>query len=51
MIFFLKPGWTNIPFWTQVEKLAECFEQIERLARRAQPATLFMFPVRGEIAE
>lgn len=49
VIFFLKPGWTNIPFWTQVEKLAQRFEQIEALARRAKPGDSFMVPVRGEI--
>jgi len=49
VIFFLKPGWTNIPFWTQVQKLAERFEQIEELARRASPGDSFMVGVRGEI--
>lgn len=51
VIFFLKPGWTNIPFWTQVEKLAQRFEQIEQLARRASPGDSFMVGVRGEIEE
>lgn len=49
VIFFLKPGWTNIPFWTQVEKLTQRFEQIEALARRAKPGDSFMVGVRGEI--
>ena len=51
VIFFLKPGWTNIPFWTQVEKLAQRFEKIEQLARRATPGDSFMVGVRGEIEE
>ena len=51
VIFFLKPGWTNIPFWQQVEKLAQRFEKIEALARRAQPGDSFMVGVRGEIEE
>jgi len=51
VIFFLKPGWTNIPFWIQVEKLAQRFEEIEKLARRAKPGDSFMVGVRGEIEE
>jgi len=51
VIFFLKPGWTNIPFWQQVEKLAQRFQKIEQLARRASPGQSFMVSVRGEIEE
>lgn len=51
VIFFLKPGWTNIPFWQQVQKLAERFEKIEALARRATPGDCFLVPIRGEIEE
>ena len=51
VIFFLKPGWTKIPFWKHVEKLAQRFEKIEALACRAQPGDSFMVGVRDEIEE
>lgn len=49
VIFFLKPGWTNIPFWTQVERLAKCFPEIERRASRAKPGECFQVKVRGGV--
>ena len=49
VIFFLKPGWTNIPFWQQVQKLAKCFPEIIARAQRAKPGDSFMVSVRGEI--
>lgn len=49
VIFFLKAGWTHIPFWLQVEKLARCFPEIERLAHRAKPGDSFQVPVKGQI--
>ena len=49
VIFFLKPGWTHVPFWTQVEKLAKRFVQIEQLARTSKPGDSFMVGVSGEI--
>lgn len=51
VIFFLKPGWTNIPFWHQVQKLAKCFPEIIARAQRASPGDSFMVGVRGEIEE
>jgi len=51
VIFFLKPGWTNVPFWTQVEKLAQRFPKIEKLARRARKGQSFRVGLRGEIEE
>jgi hypothetical protein len=49
VIFFLKPGWTNIDFWQQVQKLAKCFPEIIARAQRAKPGDSFMVSVRGEI--
>lgn len=48
-IFFLKPGWTNIPFWQQVQKLAKCFPEIVELAQRAKPGDSFQVTVNGKI--
>lgn len=49
VIFFLRAGWTNIPFWQQVEKLAKCFPEMERLAQGAGPGDSFQVPVKGQI--
>lgn len=49
VIFFLKPGWTQVPFWTQVEKLAQRFPKIERLASTARRGQSFLVGLRGEI--
>lgn len=49
VIFFLKAGWTNIPFWQQVQKLAKCFPEIIERAQRAKPGDSFQVSVKGQI--
>ena len=48
-IFFLKSGWTNIPFWEQVRKLAKCFQDLVETARKAPPGASFVITVNGRI--
>jgi hypothetical protein len=48
-IFFLKSGWTNIPFWEQVRKLAKCFEELIETAQKAEPRASFVVTVNGRI--
>lgn len=48
-IFFLKSGWTNIPFWEQVRKLAKCFQELAETAQAAKPGASFVVTVNGRI--
>ncbi len=49
MIFFLKPGWTHIQFWQQVQKLAKCFPEIIALAQKAKPGDCFFITVNSKV--
>ena len=48
-IFFLKPGWTDMPFWTQANKFTKSFPQIIECARRARPGSSFIVSVNGKV--
>lgn len=48
-IFFLKSGWTNIGFWEQVRKLAKCFPELVKTARRAKPGASYVVTMNGRI--
>jgi len=48
-IFFLKPGWVNLPFWTQAYKFTKCFSAIIGRAEQANPGDSFMVTVNGKI--
>lgn len=48
-MFFLKPGWTHLPFWQQVEKLAKCFPEILERALQAHPGDGFLVGVNGKV--
>ncbi len=48
-LFFLKPGWTQINFWEQVQKLAHCFQELLDTAARAAPGDSFRITVNGKI--
>ena len=50
-IFFLKPGWTNIEFWHQVQKLAKCFPDIIAASQRAEPGDSFMVTINCRVEE
>jgi predicted nuclease of predicted toxin-antitoxin system len=48
-IFFLKPGWVNLPFWEQANKLTKCFPALIKEAERAEPGSAFIVTVNGKI--
>jgi len=48
-IFFLKPGWINLPFWTQMWKFVKCFPDIVRTAERAKKGSAFYVSVTGKV--
>ena len=48
-IFFLKPGWINLPFWTQMWKFVKCFPDIVRTAERAKKGGAFYVSVTGKV--
>jgi PIN like domain len=48
-IFFLKPGWTDLKFWDQVNKFTKCFPQIIENAARAERGSAFFISVNGKI--
>ena len=48
-IFFLKPGWINLPFWTQMWKFVKCFPEVLRTAERAKKGSSFYVSVTGKI--
>jgi len=48
-IFFLKPGWINLPFWTQMWKFVKCFPDIARTAERAKKGSAFYVSVTGKV--
>ena len=48
-IFFLKLGWTDMPFWVQASKFTKCFPQLIETARRAKRGSSFTVSVNGRI--
>lgn len=48
-IFFLKPGWVNIPFWEQANKFTKCFPALIKEAERAERSSAFIVTVNGKI--
>jgi hypothetical protein len=47
--FFLKAGWTNLPFWEQAQKFVKCFPDIITTAERAKRGTMFIVALNGKI--
>jgi len=47
--FFLKPGWINLPFWTQMWKIVKCFPDILATAEKAKRGTAFYVSTSGKI--
>jgi hypothetical protein len=47
--FFLKPGWTHLPFWEQANKLTKCFPDLLKRAMQASRGTCFSVGVNGKI--
>lgn len=50
-VFFLKPGWTNIPPLEQHAKLAHSLQQILATAERAKPGSGFTVSVHGKMEQ
>ena len=48
-IFFLKPGWTDLTFWEQMNKFSKCFSEIIQTAERAERGSCFFVSVNGKI--
>ncbi len=48
-IFFLKPGWVNLPFWDQANKFTKCFPDLIKTAERAPRGSAFFVTVNGKI--
>lgn len=48
-IFFLKPGWTNLEFWTQAQKFIKCFPAIIASAEKAKSGDVFTVALNGKI--
>ena len=47
--FFLKSGWINLSFWTQVEKFVKCFPAILIAASSAKAGDVFFVTVKAKI--
>jgi len=50
-VFFLKPGWTNIPPLEQHSKLSHCLLAIMEHAERAKSGSGFTVSVQGKIEQ
>jgi PIN like domain len=48
-IFFLKPGWTDLTFWDQVNKFTKCFPQLIETALHSERGSGFSVTVNGKI--
>jgi len=48
-IFFLKPGWTDLTFWEQMNKFSRCFPEIIQTAVRAERGSCFFVSVNVKI--
>lgn len=47
--FFLKSGWINLPFWTQMWKFVKCFPDILATAEKAKSGAAFYVSTSGKI--
>lgn len=47
--FFLKPGWIELPFWTQAWKFVKCFPEILTIAEKAKSGAPFYVSTKGKI--
>ncbi len=47
--FFLKPGWINLPFWTQMWKFVKCFPDIVETAGKAKKGSAFYVSTSGKV--
>lgn len=50
-IFFLKPGWTDMPFWAQANKFTKCFPAMIEAATTAKRGASFVVSVNGKIED
>jgi hypothetical protein len=50
-VFFLKPGWTNIPPLEQHSKLAHCLQEILKTGQKARAGSGFTVSVQGKIEQ
>jgi hypothetical protein len=48
-VFFLKPGWINLPFWTQTWKFVKCFPEMVTTAAKAKSGSEFFVATNGRI--
>jgi len=48
-IFFLKPGWTDLTFWEQMNKFSRCFPEIIQTAESAEQGSCYFVSVNGKI--
>ena len=48
-VFFLKPGWVNLPLWTQTWKFVKCFPEIVAIAEKAKIGSDFFVATNGTI--
>lgn len=48
-IFFLKPGWHSLDFWTQAWKFNKCFPDLIRKGEQARPGSAFIVAANGKI--
>jgi len=46
---FLKPGWINLPLWTQTWKFVKCFPDILAAAEKAKSGSEFFVATNGNI--
>jgi len=49
VVFFMKSGWLDFDFWTQVQKFTKYFPQIIEKSERAKPGESFQVGVNGKI--
>ena len=48
-VFFLKPGWINLPLWTQTWKFVKCFPEIVAAAKKAKIGSELFVATNGKI--
>jgi len=48
-VFFLKPGWLNLDFWTQAWKFNKCFPELIAAAGRSRAGSAFLITTNGKI--
>lgn len=48
-VFFLKPGWINLPLWVQTWKFMKCFPEIVDAAGKAKKGSELLVSTSGKI--